>query len=243
MNRTDGQPRQAFAQADLELAKWLALVTMAIDHYGKIVDDSVFLETNAIGRVSFPLFAAIIGIRLATRPELARRYLRYLIPWALVSQPVFVLVGREWHEGNIMFTLALGVLAAFVWRHPTLPEWSRSAAFAAILGASAFVDYGPIGVLMIPATAWLFGRSHTVGVAAVGPLGLAANLIPSSPPLQIADLAALLASPILFLSLKGQIRLPRLQLQRHWLVFGEAGGHRMGDRRRHEVGVCLLHRD
>ena len=59
MNRTDAQ---AFPQADLELAKWIALITMAVDHYGKIVDDSVFLETHAIGRISFPLFAAIIGM-------------------------------------------------------------------------------------------------------------------------------------------------------------------------------------
>jgi hypothetical protein len=213
MNQTDGLPRPAFAQADLELAKWVALVTMAVDHYGKIVDDSVFLETHTIGRLSFPLFAAIIGIRLAARPELDWRYLRYLIPWALVSQPVFVLVGREWYEGNIMFTLALGVLAAFVWRHPTLREWSRTVAFAAIFGASAFFDYGPIGVLMIPAMVYFFARSSTAGIAAAGPLGLAANLVPLSPPLQMADLAALLASPILFLSLKGQIRLPRLPTQ------------------------------
>jgi hypothetical protein len=213
MNRTDGQPRPAFAQADLELAKWIAVITMAIDHYGKIVDDSVFLETHTIGRISFPLFAAIIGIRLATRPDLDKRYLRHLIPWAVISQPVFVLVGREWYEGNIMFTLALGVLATFAWRHPTLPQWSRGAIFAGALIASAFVDYGPIGVLMIPAMAKLFAQSPAAGVAAAGPLGLAANLVPESPPLQMADLAALLASPILFLSLKGQIRLPRLPTQ------------------------------
>jgi hypothetical protein len=213
MNRTDGQPAQTFPQADLELAKWIALITMAVDHYGKIVDDSVFLETHAIGRISFPLFAAIIGIRLATRPELDRRYLRHLIPWALVSQPVFMLVGREWYDGNIMFTLALGVLAALVWRHPALSDRSRGAAFAAILGASAFVDYGPVGVLMIPAIAFIFARGMLAGAAAAGPLGLAANLVPSSPPLQIVDLAALLASPILFLSLKARIRLPRLPTQ------------------------------
>jgi hypothetical protein len=212
MNRTDGLP-QAFAQADLELAKWIAVITMAIDHYGKIVDDSVFLETHTIGRISFPLFAAIIGIRLAARPELGRRYLRHLIPWAVISQPVFVLVGREWYEGNIMITLALGVLATLVWRHPTLPEGSRRASFAGLLAASAFVDYGPLGVLMIPAMAEIFARGQRAGIAAAGPLGLAANLVPQSPPLQMADLASLLASPILFLSLKAQIPLPRMPTQ------------------------------
>jgi hypothetical protein len=37
--------------------------------------------------------------------------------------------------------------------------------------------------------------------------------VPQSPPLRIADLASLLASPILFLSLKAQIRLPRMPTQ------------------------------
>lgn len=213
MNRTDGQRPQAIAQADLELAKWLALVTMAIDHYGKIVDESVIAESHAIGRISFPLFAAIIGIRLAIRPELDLRYLRNLIPWALVSQPVFVLADREWYHGNIMFTLALGVLATLVWRNPALPEPRRGIAFLAILAASAFVDYGPIGVLMIPAIAFLSERSAAAGAAAAGPLGLAANLAPVSPPLLMTELMALLATPILFLSLYAKPRLPRLPTQ------------------------------
>jgi hypothetical protein len=34
-------------QADLEIAKWAAVLTMAVDHYGKIVDPDVFLTTHA----------------------------------------------------------------------------------------------------------------------------------------------------------------------------------------------------
>lgn len=187
---------------------------MAIDHYGKIVDDSVFLETHAIGRVSFPLFAAIVGIRLAMRPERDTRYLRYLVPWAIVSQPAFVLAGRDWHDGNIFFTLALGVLAAFLWRRRSaMSELSLAAAFAAIAVASVFVEFGPLGVAMIPATAWLAARGGQAGLVTAGPFGLAANMVPSWPPFQAADLAALLASPILMLSVRMKIRLPRLPTQ------------------------------
>ncbi len=203
-----------FAESDLELAKWVAIVTMAIDHYGKIVDDSVFLETHAIGRVSFPLFAAIIGIRLAMRPERGMRYLRYLIPWAIASQPVFVLAGRDWLDGNIFFTLALGVAATLVWRRrAAMTDLSFAASVLAIAAASLFVEFGPIGVAMIPATAWLVTRSGHAGLAAVGPIGLAANLRPLWLPLEVADLGALLASPVLMASVAAKIRLPRLPTQ------------------------------
>jgi hypothetical protein len=203
-----------FAQGDLELAKWVAIVTMAIDHYGKIVDVSLFTETHAIGRVSFPLFAAIVGIRLATRPDLDLRYLRYLVPWAILSQPVFVLVGRPWYDGNILVTLSLGVAATYLLRRRAeIPELAVAAALAAIVAVSMFVDYGALGVAMIPAMAFLVTRYGYLGIAAVGPLGLAANLDLSLPPLGLPDLAALLATPVLLLSLWAKVRLPRLPTQ------------------------------
>lgn len=209
-----GQFQRDFAESDLEPAKWLALVTMAIDHYGKIVDDSIFLQTHAIGRVSFPLFAAIIGIRLAMRPERNLRYLRHLVPWAIVSQPVFVLAGRDWLDGNIFFTLALGVAATLVWRRrATMTDLTLAASIAAIIAASLFVDFGPVGVAMVPAMACFVARSGYRGLAAAGPLGLAANMNASWPPFDTVDLAALLASPILMLSVAAKIRLPRLPAQ------------------------------
>lgn len=187
---------------------------MAIDHYGKIVDDSVFLETHTIGRVSFPLFAAIIAVRLAIRPERDARYLRHLIPWAIVSQPVFVLAGRNWYDGNIFFTLALGVAATLVWRRrAAMTDLSFAAALAAIAAASIFVDFGTVGVAMIPAMVYFVARAGRAGFAAAGPLGLAANTNASWPPFELVDLAALLASPILMLSVRMKIGLPRLPTQ------------------------------
>jgi len=203
-----------FAQGDLEFAKWVAIVTMAIDHYGKIVDDSVFIQTNAIGRVSFPLFAAIIGIRLAVRPTLDLHYLRYLIPWAIVSQPIFALVGRPWYDGNILITLALGVAATCLLRRRTqISEVGLVVALAAILAVSVFVDYGPLGVVMVPAMTFLVARHGYAGAAAAGPLGLAANLYFSPPYFEMPDLTALLATPVLMFSLWAKVRLPRLPTQ------------------------------
>lgn len=202
------------AQPDLELAKWVAVITMFIDHYGKIVDQSIFVETHAIGRLSFPLFAAIVGIRLAARPSLAGRYLRYLVPWAIVSQPAFVLAGRDWYDGNILITLALGVLATSVLaRRASMPPWRLATSLGLIAILSVFVDYGPIGVAMIPAMAFFVSTRGYAGLAAAAPLGLAANVTLASPPIQIVDFAAPLAAPVLMLSVRAKMRLPRLPTQ------------------------------
>jgi len=209
-----------FAQGDLEFAKWVAIVTMAIDHYGKIVDDSVFIQTHAIGRVSFPLFAAIIGIRLAVRPTLDLHYFRSLVPWAIVSQPIFVLVGRPWYDGNILITLALGVAATcLLRRRAEISEVGLVVALAAILAVSVFVDYGPLGVAMVPAMTLLVARHGYAGAAAAGPLGLAANVYSSPPFLQLPDLAALLATPVLMFSLWAKVRLPRLPAQAFYAFY------------------------
>lgn len=211
---------RAFAQSDLELAKWVAIVTMAIDHYGKIVDTSLYLPTHVIGRVSFPLFAAIIGIRLAVRPSADTRYLRHLVPWAIVSQPIYVLVGREWLDGNILFTLALGVATATLLRYRSdVAPWAVGTALVTIVILSTFVEYGPLGVLMIPAMAALVRQYGEPGVAAGGPLGLAANASAVAPPLNPPDFAALLATPVLMLSTRMKLRLPRLPTQAFYAFY------------------------
>lgn len=95
-----GKSKDRFDHRELELAKWVAIATMAVDHYGKIVEPDLYEPTHMIGRVSFPLFAAIIGYRLAFTPRLAGTYLNRLVSWAIVSQPVYVIAGRERHEGE-----------------------------------------------------------------------------------------------------------------------------------------------
>jgi hypothetical protein len=200
------------AQADLELAKWTAIVTMAIDHYGKIVEPDLFLPTHAVGRLSFPLFAAIVGIRLAARPDLASRYFRRLLPWALVSQPAFVLAGRPWHAGNVLFTLLLGVgLTAWLRRAATARStWSDAVVVVLASPLALFVEFGPVGVAAVPITAALAARHRTAALWAAGPLGVAANLSLELPPLSWVDLCALGSSVVLAASVALEPRLPRL---------------------------------
>lgn len=207
-------------QVRLELAKWTALLAMAIDHYGKIVDPGIYLETHLIGRVSFPLFAAIIGLRLADMPELGPRYLRRLIPSAVISQPIYVMAGRAWFDGNIMVTLALGVGVVVVWRRCSPPT-----TFLVLIGIAVlswFADFGPFGVAMIPAIAALARVHFTAALWAIGPLGVLANLHSAPPFMQPVDLAALPATGVVLLSLALPRRLPRLP---GWLFYAFYPAH------------------
>ncbi len=191
-----------------ELAKWLAVITMVIDHYGKILNESVLIETHWIGRAAFPLFFWIIACRLAERPELAKTYAKWLLPWALISQPVIMYAGREWYEGNIMFILLLGVLA--VWALRELPRVEQRAAVVIALALLAWTsDYGPLGVIAIPVV-WMAAQ-RGLSLPALAVMGMVVNLPAESINDWISVFAALSAAVIAFVSLKlERLRLPRL---------------------------------
>jgi len=201
------------AHAQFEVAKWLAVVTMTIDHYGKIVDPSIYSETNAIGRIAFPLFAWIIGARLAIDPSLAGRYLRYLIPWALLTQPIYIWVGKGWAEPNILFILASGVSL-----HWALEE-SRDAIVATLVVTLVLAllvvgaDHGMFGLVMIPIVARLSRISAQLSALSAGPIGVSSNLLASPPYLGPGAIWALLASVLASLSLRyplQTLRMPKL---------------------------------
>lgn len=197
-------------QADLELAKWVAIASMSLDHAGKIVVPELGAETHVLGRLAMPLFAFIVGVRLALSPQLVARYLRALLPWALVSQPVYVVVGNGWSEGNALFTLLLGVVAT--WGIDAFRSGRRVAGAAAVglaLAASPAVEFGTLGVVLVPASALLARADVARAAWACGLLGLAANLHGSVPPLRLADVSALLASAVAVASLHVGRPLPR----------------------------------
>jgi len=202
---------RAEAHARLEFVKWIGVLSMTIDHYGKIVEPSVYDETYAMGRLAYPLFAWIIAARLVDRPALAERYLIWLLPWALLSQPVFVIAGKEWLQWNILFTLFFGVLA-----HVGITAIHRGAPFRGLallpigVAGAWFSEYGLFGVALIPALAACRQRGRTFALVALGPLSLAANITMHAPWLTALDLFAFLSAPLVYLACLSRFTIPRL---------------------------------
>jgi len=198
-------------QAQFEPAKWIAIVAMTVDHYGKIVDPAVYEATNAVGRLAFPLFAWIIGSRLGLDGGLATRYLRHLLPWAIVTQPVYVWAGKDWADPNIFFTLAMGVALHLAFdapnRHRTMAGLILSATtLFVVMGA----DHGVFGLFIIPVVAWLTSYRPEAGALGVGPLGLLANLVTHPPYLGPGAAWAMPASLFAWTSIRVPLTLPRL---------------------------------
>lgn len=196
--------------ADLELAKWLAVLAMAIDHYGKIVDPSIYAETNAIGRLSFPLFAWIIGTRLAIRPETARSLLVNLLVWGIVSQPVYGFLRGSFLLPNIFFTLWLGVLLHVLLQNSRGRTGRVLRPLLVPAGIAAlFVDYGMFGPFLIPLVAHLGRRRAELSAVLLGPLGILCNVGLVPPMIGPGAAWALLAGPVALLSLRSGMTLPR----------------------------------
>jgi hypothetical protein len=129
----------------------------------------------------------------------------------VLSQPVFVLAGRPWSDGNILFTLLLGVLAnsaVLLFRRDRQAEGILL--FASVAVAAFFVEFGIAGVLMIPLIARIASGRPSAVRWLIGPLGVFANLTFELPPLTAGDLCALGATPVVLASTSMPGYVPRL---------------------------------
>lgn len=92
--------------------KIVAITTMLIDHMGVILFPG-FEWMRVIGRLAFPLFAWMIAMGFRyTRSR--RRYLIRLLVFALICEVPFQLAFPG-HGSNVLWTLALGLIAICAW--------------------------------------------------------------------------------------------------------------------------------
>lgn len=127
-----------------ELLKWLAVVTMTVDHVGVLFFPGV-TAFRVVGRLAFPLFAYLLVLGMRSTGNL-RGYFNRMLFFALVSQVPYALVNgiQPWEKLNIYATLILGmVLIYFVDR--------SNVAFVIPLLASVVVpvDYGVYGTATV----------------------------------------------------------------------------------------------
>lgn len=171
--------------------KWIAIVTMLIDHIGAIVlekmviasgwDESLYLGymvLRLIGRFAFPIFCFLLveGF-LYTRNR--KKYAQRLFLFALISEVPFDLAcdERVWDlsRQNVFFTLFFGFVGMMVLETIEQKEqWNRylrmvfcMAAAGAVMGFAHLLhtDYAAFGVLTI-LVMYLFRFQKTISFAA-----------------------------------------------------------------------------
>ena len=127
-----------------ELLKWIAIITMTVDHVGVILYPE-FTVLRFIGRFSFPLFAYLLILGMEKTRNI-RNYFARLFIFALISQvPFFLAIDYGPFESlNIFFTLSFGLLFIYFFK--------KGSAFAFIPLVASFVlpvDYGIYGIAMM----------------------------------------------------------------------------------------------
>lgn len=135
----------------LDLLKWLALLSMVLDHlrYVGYCVDWLYVP----GRLAFPWFCLAMAVNLARGREVTTgnqwRYLGWLVLFSAVSELPYRLFIAEHDTLNVMPTLVLGLLVARGWEDRT--SQSRWLAVGAVLLAAVFSQwlmFGFFGVLL-----------------------------------------------------------------------------------------------
>jgi len=178
-----GSHNQSLSNAWVPLAQWLAILAMTIEHVTKFVwpESPAVPWAIALGRIAFPLFAGMVAWHLLHNTRRPLRYgLRLLGVGAMAQLPYVLVVAPKL---NVCFTLGLGLLAIVALQQ--VQERYLQAAIGIVLtilavSISPHVEYGLLGLLLVPAFVLAFRYSHRT-IAAI-PLLLLAALI-NGPPL------------------------------------------------------------
>ncbi|MDT4849980.1 TraX protein [compost metagenome] len=146
----------------LDLIKWLALLSMLVDHLRHVWPQLYFLYIP--GRLAFPLFCLAIAANLlrpqaGERKPLPLRYLGLLLAFALLSEWPYRLLVQAPQSLNIMPTLVLGLLIGNAVQQPHGPQrWlGLGALLLAILGHS-WLMFGVPGTLLPAAFVYALSR-------------------------------------------------------------------------------------
>ena len=127
-----------------ELLKWIAIITMTVDHVGVILYPE-FTVLRFIGRFSFPLFAYLLILGMENTRNI-RYYFTRLFIFALISQVPFFLAldYGPFDSLNIFFTLSSGLLFVYFFK--------KSSVFVLVPVFASLVlpfDYGIYGIVVI----------------------------------------------------------------------------------------------
>ncbi|MFI3206628.1 MAG: TraX family protein [Clostridia bacterium] len=134
--------------------KWIALITMIIDHIGAVFFPQLEI-IRIIGRISFPIFAFLLAEGFA-RTRNRTNYLVRLVIFAVVAEVPFDLCFHGsfsyWLAQSVMVELAIAFIALIF-----LEKTKKTPAFFILVIAMAFVaellysSYGSYGVLLVVA--------------------------------------------------------------------------------------------
>ena len=212
MHSTETMPVGRVRDGALDLLKWLALLSMVLDHlrYVGLSLDGLYVP----GRLAFPWFCLAIAAnlhRVRKAPVKGQwRYLGWLLLFGAISEVPYRMFIDDADTLNVLPTLALGLLVARGWQQKALVD--RGLALIGVILAAVFstqLMFGFFGVLL-PLTMLLVFRRPWYFSVLPGLVCLAANqwqvLLNSGTPVAIWGLATCLIAPLTGLVLLRQAK-------------------------------------
>lgn len=170
-----------------ELLKWIAIITMSIDHIGAVLYPE-FRFLRWIGRLAFPIFAYLLVLGLQNTRNIKKYFIRLFV-FSLISQvPFFLAIGYEPFESlNIFFTLSFGLLFVYYFKKGSV------IAFVPMFASLVLpFDYGIYGIALI-GSMYMLTKNTKFGLLLVVLLN-ALFLVPLS-----SQVLSLLALPLILL--------------------------------------------
>ncbi len=156
----EGSPywvRRAMASGSIELIKWLAILAMTIDHIDYFLLGREAYPMFAVGRLAMPLFFMLFAYNMA-RPTAGDRThftaMKRLLAFALVAQLPYLGANAWDYAGQLNILFSLFLLACLFYLSDearTLTgakRWGAYVAIALVFCASAFVEYGWVGLAL-----------------------------------------------------------------------------------------------
>ncbi len=222
MHGTQTIPVGRVRDGALDLLKWLALLSMVLDHlrYVGWSLDGLYVP----GRLAFPWFCLAIAAnlqRVRNAPVTGQwRYLGWLLVFSVISEVPYRLFIDDADTLNVLPTLALGLLVARGWQHKAVVD--RGLALIALVLATVFstqLMFGFFGVLLPLAMLLVFKRPWYFSVLP-GLVCVAANqwqiLLNSGTLVALMGLAACLLAPLLGLVLLRHAKNTSPPAMRRW---------------------------
>lgn len=194
------------SSAQQESLKWLALLSMFVDHIGAILlqGSSFYWAFRSVGRIAFPLFAFLVAYNLVVRGASSQKYLINLLVAGVVAQiPYMWVFGVS--RFNIMFTLFLAVVPYHF--RANKPRLIIAALSVMAVLIEFNVDYGIYGVLLILGFMVALARPAWWSLFTLPVLVFVVN---GFQPLALAGLVALpLIVGVRYVNFRSHIRVPK----------------------------------
>ncbi|MDI9818523.1 MULTISPECIES: TraX family protein [unclassified Legionella] len=195
------------SDSTLEALKWLAMLSMTVDHANRFFWHTSSYAAYCFGRLAMPLFAFIFAYNLA-RPGVFERgfyfkTFRRLTFFGILATPAYMAMKGLHHLWplNIMFMLLIAAFLFFLYEKKGIVN-ILIALFLFLLG-SAFVEYSWPGVLFC-ISCWFYCRNPSIFalIATFYSYYLIGHLNENN--------WALVTLPLIIFAAKIELRLPRI---------------------------------